>query len=658
MRIACSASTLGLAGAVPRRQDEVIFQSVTAGFEPDHSSGHQSSSNFGASLGKPVWIVDCITIDFPGSLTGWRGKLLLTQTATSPQRKPLLDEASFQQLLSAAYVLQEHNDRLRAKGFQADFAENLAAIVETQKLIQTLQLDLVAAAELVADRVQKVTNASGTAIGILEKGELFYRAATGSAVIDAGTRVTPDSALSGDCLSRGSALNYPDVTSNLHVRSDLFRKRDVKAFIAVPVYHAGQVAGVLELRFARPNSFREADLRTAELMAGLLSEAMVTAARLKWKEALASERQSMLEALERIKPQIERLGSESASLPEAVATALASPGERLETKREPSSRLAETCASCGNDFFDLSESFCGTCGAARPLAPLGDASVDVPKKLDPPWLIPYGQENSTNGDTAAGVIRSQSGVAKESTIIAAPKLEPAPLVAGAQNAAAAATEPEANSIWNPAPDSISPANLPSPSAQAQAEIPSADSLRIVPAETPANLVPANPLGPADNIQPDPWGSAKKTQEWLETVKTHQGPRAEWLAQQWQRRRANIYLVMAAFILLLVISGWGIRPAGTAAAGNSSPAQKSQPQPPPQPQLTLFEKLMVNLGLAEPPPAPVDLGNPNARVWVDVHTALYYCSDSELFGKTPDGKFATQRDAQQDQFEPANRKACR
>ena len=121
----------------------------------------------------------------------------MTQTATSPQRKPLLDEASFQQLLSAAYVLQEHNDRLRAKGQQADFAENLSAIVETQKLIQTLQLDLAAAAELVAERVQKITHASGTAIGIIEKDQLFYRSATGSAALDAGTRVPLDSALSG-----------------------------------------------------------------------------------------------------------------------------------------------------------------------------------------------------------------------------------------------------------------------------------------------------------------------------------------------------------------------------------------------------------------------------------------------------------------------------
>ena len=82
-----------------------------------------------------------------------------------------------------------------------------------------------------------------------------------------------------------------------------------------------------------------------------------------------------------------------------------------------------------------------------------------------------------------------------------------------------------------------------------------------------------------------------------------------------------------------------------------------PKHSPQPSLTLFEKLMVSLGLAETPPAPTYLGNPNAPVWVDLHTALYYCSGSDLYGKTAGGKFTTQRDAQLDQFEPAARKTC-
>jgi hypothetical protein len=89
----------------------------------------------------------------------------------------------------------------------------------------------------------------------------------------------------------------------------------------------------------------------------------------------------------------------------------------------------------------------------------------------------------------------------------------------------------------------------------------------------------------------------------------------------------------------------------------SPEKHTQSKNPPQPSLTFFEKVMVSLGLAETPTVPVYLGNPNAQVWVDLHTALYYCADSDLYGKTPGGKFTTQRDAQMDQFEPAARKNC-
>ncbi len=574
---------------------------------------------------------------------------LVTQTATSPQRKPLLDEASFQQLLSAAYVLQEHNDRLRGKEGLADFAGNLSAIVETQKLIQTMQLDLPAAAELVAQRVQKITNASGTAIGIIEKGQLFYRAATGSAAIDAGTRVAPDSALSADCLSQGSAMNFLDVTPSLHVHAELFRNRDVKAFIAVPVYHAGQVAGVLELRFARPNSFREADLRTAELMAGLLSEAMATAARMQWKEALASERQSMLEALERIKPQIERLGNASLLEDLAVAekpsaTPVGLPAAKVEARAV---RVSDTCSACGSDFFDEGESFCGICGAPRPVRPpeLDVRSVNIPTKSDSPWVIPYGQENPSNGNSGRNVVHSP--LATESTLPPSLPASVAPKIESTQPAALARNIIEPH----PAPQT-------EPDLKPLAEAPVGDSLRIVPADLfPADLVPADPAAPADAIQPYPWGSAKKAQQWLETVKSHQGPRAEWLAQQWQRRRANVYVVAAAVILLLVISGWGIRPTATTAARNAALKQNTQQQALAPPQLTVFEKLLVSLGLAEPPPAPIYMGNPDTQVWVDVHTALYYCPGGDLYGKTADGKFASQKDAQQDQFEPANRRAC-
>ena len=622
----------------------------------------------------------------------------MTQTATSAQRKPLLDEASFQQLLSAAHVLQEHNDRLRGKEVHADFAKNLSAIVETQKLIQTLQLDLEAAAQLVAERVQKITNASGAAIGIIEKGALVYRAGTGTAATDAGTRVAPASSLSADCLKQGSAVNYTDTSANSRARAELFREREVKSFIAVPVYHAGQVAGVLELRFARVNSFREADLRTAELMAGLLSEAMATAARMKWKDALASERQSMLEALERIKPQLERLGTESLS--EKVAAA--KPAEAwLEPPMAPRNgifvaRSGDVCSVCGSDFFDKGESFCGICGTARPAASspsVGPHDVshsheaDAQDEISSPTITPYEAEDPANGNFRAGAAREPRPGAPGTQAAALPASlqELIELSAIQQNPTAHIEKHfEKHEAPTPAGSRLAPrgerdffARAPSTGAvsaklsnQTAAQFSSSaefappvtnvapapndgDSLRIV----PADLVPVDRGTPSENLQPYPWGSARKAQQWLETVRIHRGPTAKWMAHQWQTRRANIYIGIAGLILLVVISGWGIRPASTAIAGNGSPATNGRHQAPPAPNLTPFENLLVSLGLAEAPPAPIYMGNPDTQVWVDVHTALYHCPGSDLFGKTPDGRLSTQRDAQQDQFEPANRKAC-
>jgi GAF domain-containing protein len=620
---------------------------------------------------------------------------LVTQTATSPQRKPLLDEASFQQLLSAAYVLQEHNDRLRGKEVQTDFAKNLSAIVETQKLIQTLQLDLEAAAKLVAERVQKITNASGTAIGIIEKGELFYRAGTGTAVVDAGARVAPASSLSADCLSQGSAVNYTDASANSPARAKLFLEREVKSFIAVPVYHAGKVAGVLELRFARVNSFREADLRAAELMAGLLSEAMATAARMKWKDALASERQSMLEALERIKPQLERLGTES--LTDSFGAGKRA-GARFEPLAAPRSeafvtRSGEKCSVCGSDFFDGSESFCGICGSARPAA-AGPSAVP-PAAVPPtdetrvssgigfPTITPYGAENPPNGNSRTGAkVNPLPDSLQELIELSAIQQNPAahveklfersealnmepvasvpatarPGVRAEPNFFARPWETRSASVIqsNQTADRFSPSDEFAPSVEsADAATTGAEELRIV----PVDLVPGERESGSQGLQAHRWGSAKKTQQWLETVKTHRRPTAQWMARQWQRRRANVYIGLAGLILIIVISEWGVRPASTAIAGNASPATTSRHQAPPAPNLTVFEKMLVSFGLAEAPPAPIYMGNPDTPVWVDVHTALYHCPGSDLYGKTPDGKMSTQREAQQDQFEPANRKVC-
>ncbi len=118
------------------------------------------------------------------------------------------------------------------------------------------------------------------------------------------------------------------------------------------------------------------------------------------------------------------------------------------------------------------------------------------------------------------------------------------------------------------------------------------------------------------------------------------------AQQWadlrvilRSHRADLYLGAAVFVAVLALL-WP-----TAGAAR-------------RPALSPWERALVNLGLAEvPQPAAHLPGDPAIAVWVDPHTALYYCPGEEQYGKTPDGRLSNQRDAQMDRFQPSSRSAC-
>jgi ribosomal protein L40E len=104
-------------------------------------------------------------------------------------------------------------------------------------------------------------------------------------------------------------------------------------------------------------------------------------------------------------------------------------------------------------------------------------------------------------------------------------------------------------------------------------------------------------------------------------------------------RADVYLGAAVLVAVLALL-W--------------PAARA----PRRAALSPMQRLLVTVGLAEVPAPAVHLqGDPGIQVWVDPHTALYYCPGEEQYGKTADGRFGTQREAQIDRFEPAARSVC-
>jgi hypothetical protein len=74
------------------------------------------------------------------------------------------------------------------------------------------------------------------------------------------------------------------------------------------------------------------------------------------------------------------------------------------------------------------------------------------------------------------------------------------------------------------------------------------------------------------------------------------------------------------------------------------------------EATWFQALMVRTGVMKPQ-SKVFAGRADARVWIDVHTQVYYCSGEDLYGKTPDGEFTTQYNAQSDGYASASNTTC-
>lgn len=52
------------------------------------------------------------------------------------------------------------------------------------------------------------------------------------------------------------------------------------------------------------------------------------------------------------------------------------------------------------------------------------------------------------------------------------------------------------------------------------------------------------------------------------------------------------------------------------------------------------------------------GNPDVRVWVNTATGVYHCPGSRWYGKTKQGEYMTQAEAQKKHYRPAYGKVCR
>jgi putative methionine-R-sulfoxide reductase with GAF domain len=543
---------------------------------------------------------------------------------TDQQNKPVLDEQTFEKLLEAAYVLQEHNRKLRvleeslesqseqlreqelanqallqktkpqseeSSRATGDYTLTLAEIVEAQHQIQMRHLDLDKAVAVVAERVSRITGASGAGIGILEGATVHYRAGAGSPALPVGTEVPLQTAVCQANIRTGQVIRTEDVDTEFLFDPEPCRQRGILSLVAVPIHYDGNIVGALELYFDRIRGYAEQDIHTCQLMAGLVTEAIGRDAELKIKKSMAAERTTMMATIEKLRP-----SSLGVAEHQSASTAGTNMTANLATVGK------SPCWKCGTNLV-TEDQFCGKCGAPRAS---DSESSSLQSKVASAW---HSQQMAR--ETAAPPTGSTHP--SETTDLTSSNGEE----------------------WN----------------EGKTEEPMSGDEENVEAVSTALV--------NSQLEDLVGTSAAKSRDFLQSLSATRTPGA--LVRFWRSRRGDFYLALA-LILVVVVIRWGIwsdqsvvaTGRGTGVSGSASRGRR----PAPDANLSAFDKLLIGLGLAEAPDDPPQYkGNPDTQVWVDLNTALYYCPASDLYGKTPKGKLSSQRDAQLDQFEPANRRAC-
>jgi GAF domain-containing protein len=167
-------------------------------------------------------------------------------------------------------------------------------------LAHMAQRDLDAALQLLADRAQYITGASGAAIALRRDGrnDMLCRASTGTNAPELGALLSTEFGLSGESVRTRQLLRCDDAERDARVNREVCRKMGIASVLVMPVVNDDQVLGVFEIFSGKANAFGERDLSAVQR----LSEMVETAVRMAHaadtlSEQLSSRETSVAEAM-------------------------------------------------------------------------------------------------------------------------------------------------------------------------------------------------------------------------------------------------------------------------------------------------------------------------------------------------------------------------
>jgi hypothetical protein len=145
-----------------------------------------------------------------------------------------------------------------------------------RSLAKMAEADLDAALQLLADRAQYITGASGAAIA-LRRGhnhDMMCRASVGSNAPELGSLLSMEYGLTGESVRTQQVLRCDDTERDTRVNRDVCQRLGIASVIVMPVIRDQKLLGIFELLSGKANAFSDRDVSALTRLGEMVATAV------------------------------------------------------------------------------------------------------------------------------------------------------------------------------------------------------------------------------------------------------------------------------------------------------------------------------------------------------------------------------------------------
>jgi putative methionine-R-sulfoxide reductase with GAF domain len=143
-----------------------------------------------------------------------------------------------------------------------------------KSLSEMAQRDLDATLQLLVERAQYITGASGAAVALLQGETMVCCASSGASAPELGAHLQIDSGLSAESVKTRQVLHCDDADNDPRVNRESCRALGIASVVVMPLVRGEEVYGVFELLSGRPRAFEERDFVALNRLAEMIQTAV------------------------------------------------------------------------------------------------------------------------------------------------------------------------------------------------------------------------------------------------------------------------------------------------------------------------------------------------------------------------------------------------